>query len=91
MYDLINGANNTVVGFLTGRGIKTGNNNTIIGSNISNLPENLSNNIIISDGSGNKRLRVDSNGNVYFSGPKICLNNTCFTETQLIKLLNLVN
>ncbi len=89
MYDQVSGNNNTVIGFLTGRGVKTGNNNTFIGSNISGLSEGLSNNIIISDGSGNKRFRVDATGNIYLTGPKICLNNTCMTEQQLQKLLQL--
>jgi len=56
--------NNTAIGYNTGRGIVTGINNTIIGANVGGLPADLSNNIIIADGSGNRRINVDSNGRV---------------------------
>jgi hypothetical protein len=54
---------NTIVGSYTGGGITTGVNNTIIGSLVNSLPSNLSNNIIIADGAGNRRINVDSAGN----------------------------
>lgn len=57
-------ANNTVIGFNTGRDLKTGKNNTIIGGNVYGLDSTLNNNIILADGIGNKRLRIDSIGNV---------------------------
>ncbi len=56
--------NNTIIGASTGRGIITGANNTIIGANLIGLPSTLSNNIIISDGSGNRRINVNDIGNV---------------------------
>lgn len=55
---------NTVIGYNTGRGITTGVNNTILGANVSGLSSSLSNNIIIADGAGNRRINVDSSGNV---------------------------
>ena len=67
LYDLniLNGTgNNTAIGYYTGGGIVTGVNNTIIGSNVTGLAAGLSNNIIIADGSGNRRINVDSNGYV---------------------------
>jgi hypothetical protein len=56
--------NNTAIGYNTGRGIITGSNNTILGANVTGLDVNLSNNIILADGEGNRRINVDSNGNV---------------------------
>ena len=58
------GSDNTAIGYNTGRGITTGSNNTILGANVTGLSSTLSNNIIIADGSGNRRINVDSNGNV---------------------------
>jgi trimeric autotransporter adhesin len=55
---------NTLIGYNTGRGITTGVNNTIIGSQVTGLSSSLSNNIIIADGQGNRRINVDSSGNV---------------------------
>ena len=55
---------NTLIGYNTGRGIVTGVNNTILGANVTGLSSSLSNNIIIADGQGNRRINVDSNGNV---------------------------
>ena len=63
--DILDGTgNNTVIGYNAGRGIVTGINNTIIGANVTGLSSTLSNNIIIADGSGNRRINVDSNGNI---------------------------
>src|ERR1039458_6595986 len=56
--------NNTAIGYNAGRGIVTGVNNTILGANITGLAAGLSNNIIIADGAGNRRINVDSSGNV---------------------------
>jgi len=64
LYDLTAGTSNTAIGFATGRGITTGNYNTILGANVTGLSTTLSNNIIIADGQGNRRINVDSNGNV---------------------------
>ena len=58
------GNNNTAIGFATGLGITTGNANTILGANVAGLAPNLSNNIIIADGDGIRRINVDAAGNV---------------------------
>ncbi|MGA0833902.1 MAG: beta strand repeat-containing protein, partial [Candidatus Kapaibacteriota bacterium] len=62
------GSYNVVVGALADTnsvlGSTTANNNTIIGSRISGLPSTLTNYVIIADGSGNRRINVDANGNV---------------------------
>lgn len=63
------GSKNTAVGAKTGKGITTGNANTIIGANVGQSPNtalaaNLSNNIIIADGRGNRRINVNAAGNV---------------------------
>ncbi|MFA5840782.1 MAG: tail fiber domain-containing protein [Candidatus Paceibacterota bacterium] len=58
------GSSNTVIGYNSGLGITTGDNNTIIGANVGQLLAGLSNNIIIADGQGNRRINVNSVGNV---------------------------
>jgi hypothetical protein len=63
-YDVTSGQFNTIIGYNTGRGITTGSNNTIIGGQVIGLSSGLTNNIIIADGSGNRRINVDSNGHV---------------------------
>ncbi len=63
-YDISSSNNNTIVGYNTGRGIITGGNNTIIGSLVTGLAAGLSNNVIIADGAGNRRINVDASGNV---------------------------
>lgn len=61
--NITSGNNNTFLGHNTGTTISTGSNNTIIGSNVS-LPAATSNNIVLADGAGNRRINVDQNGNV---------------------------
>ena len=61
---LTTGSNNTGIGRITGQGITTGSGNTIIGANVTGLTAALTNNIIIADGTGNRRINVDSSGNV---------------------------
>jgi len=68
LYDIQTGSNNTVLGYNTGRGITTGSYNTIIGSSITGLAAGLSNNVIIADGQGNQRIKVDNTGKVAFGG-----------------------
>jgi hypothetical protein len=63
-YDNTEGYSNTMVGYNTGRGITTGDKNTILGANVTGLSADLSNNVIIADGDGNQRIRIDSSGNV---------------------------
>lgn len=55
---------NTFIGFRAAAGLVSGKSNTIIGANVSGLPASLSNNIIIADGDGNRRINIDQNGNV---------------------------
>jgi hypothetical protein len=64
LYNNTTGSNNTALGHNTALGITTGNNNTILGANVTGLAAGLSNNIIIADGSGNRRINVDATGNV---------------------------
>jgi hypothetical protein len=64
------GSDNTAIGYNTGRGITTGSNNTILGANVTGLSPTLANNIIIADGSGNRRINVDSSGNVGIGTPQ---------------------
>jgi hypothetical protein len=58
------GTSNTAIGYNAGLGITTGNYNTIIGANVTGLASSLSNNIIIADGLGNRRINIDDSGNV---------------------------
>lgn len=58
------GSYNSFFGDSTGAGITTGSYNTIIGARVSGLSSSLSNNIILADGQGNRRLNIDNSGNV---------------------------
>ncbi|MFA6790578.1 MAG: hypothetical protein WCR65_03305, partial [Parcubacteria group bacterium] len=64
LHDLTEGISNVAIGYETGRGITIGNYNTIIGANVKGLNADLSNNIIIADGEGNRRINVDGGGKV---------------------------
>jgi hypothetical protein len=64
LFDITTGNNNTAIGDYTGIGITTGSYNTILGANVTGLAADLQNNIIIADGEGNRRINVDSSGNV---------------------------
>ena len=54
--------------YQSGYQMTSGNNNVIIGSFGGSAINGSSNNIIISDGSGNNRIQVDSGGDATFSG-----------------------
>lgn len=56
------GKNNVVLGSFPGPGITTGNYNVIIGNNVTGLATGLNNNIIIADGQGRQKIKVDSFG-----------------------------
>lgn len=64
LFDLTTGNKNTAIGSFSGLGITTGSANTIIGANVRNLSSSLSNNIIVADGDGNRRVNVIANGNM---------------------------
>jgi len=67
MGQLVTGSNNIVIGgnnTNTGAIWLNGSNNTLIGSNLVALPATLSNNIILADGEGNRRINVNAIGNV---------------------------
>jgi hypothetical protein len=81
IFDVQTGSDNTAIGYNTGRGITTGSNNTILGANVTGLSPTLANNIIIADGSGNRRINVDSNGNVGI-GTNTPLYNLDVVETS---------
>jgi len=66
--EVTEGIRNTFVGFNTGKGITTGSKNIIIGADVTGLASDLSNTVIIADGDGNKRIYVDSSGNVGLAG-----------------------
>lgn len=56
------GTFNTGIGTNTAQGLTTGSFNTVIGAQVSGLAAALNNNIIIADGSGIQRLKIDSFG-----------------------------
>lgn len=70
-YDITTATNNTFIGYNTGRGITTGVSNTIIGGSITGLAAALSNNIILADGDGVKRLQFDNTGALTLTGPAV--------------------
>lgn len=57
------GSNNSVLGYNTGIGITTGKSNTILGANVTGLPSDLNNTVILADGDGNRRVYINNNGN----------------------------
>jgi collagen type VII alpha len=59
----INGNNNISLGNLNGSEILTGSNNVLIGNSL-NTTGDISNNIILADGQGNRRINVNATGNV---------------------------
>lgn len=61
--NITTGNNNIFVGYNSGLLVSTGSNNTVIGSNLT-LPAALTGTIVLADGSGNRRINVDQNGNV---------------------------
>jgi len=69
-YSVTSGRVNTLIGYGAGGSITTGSNNTILGSyngNQDGLDIRASNNnIVLSDGDGNPRVRVDSSGTAHF-------------------------
>lgn len=96
LYDLSGGGSNTAVGYNTGRGIVGGYNNTIIGANVTGLPASLTNNIILADGLGNRRLQIDGNGKTRIGDPslttpgtyKLYVEDGILTEKVVIALAN---
>jgi hypothetical protein len=60
---LVSSAHNIVIGNNELNGLTSGSFNTIIGSQINSL-SNISNHIILADGSGNQRIVVDAAGDV---------------------------
>lgn len=57
LYNLTTGSNNVALGYQSGGGITTGSGNTILGANVLGLATNLTNNIILADGTGVIRLQ----------------------------------
>ena len=62
-YNVTTGQYNIFIGSESGGGITTGSYNVVIGA-ISGLSAGLGNTVIVGDGEGNERFRVDSNGNM---------------------------
>ena len=67
-YDTTSSLQSVFIGYNTGRGITTGDYNTIIGANITGLSATLSNHILIADGAGTIRIKVDNNGHLELPG-----------------------
>jgi len=53
------GSNNSALGGNTARGITTGSGNTIVGANVNGLAANLTNNIILANGTGSIKAQHD--------------------------------
>ena len=70
-YSNTSGSTNTFIGPYSGYSMTTGSNNTILGRYNGNQGgldiRTSSNNIVLSDGDGNPRLRIDSVGNTYIN------------------------
>jgi hypothetical protein len=70
-YSVTTGNNNTFVGYASGTSMTTGSKNTILGRYTGNNGgldiRTASNYIVLSDGDGNPRFRMDNNGYPFFS------------------------
>lgn len=65
--------NNSAIGYNSGRGIISGSGNSIFGANVTGLPANLTNNIILANGTGAIKAQHDGTnwtmaGNISASG-----------------------
>jgi trimeric autotransporter adhesin len=95
--DCSTGSNNTALGYGCAFQLTTGSNNTFLGANI-NVPNNLSNTIILGDGNGNQRLYINDIGNAGFGTTtpsnklevKSAFTNNATTSSGL-RLTNLKN
>ena len=88
------GSNNVVIGYQAGQSIITGSKNAIVGK-YSRQASDSSNNVVLSDGAGNVRVRWNSTSNAMFSldsnVPASLDNNTVMTAyNATTKGLNLV-
>jgi hypothetical protein len=83
-YDVTTGDSNTAAGYNTGRGVTTGRANTIIGANVTGLSSTLSNNIILADGDGNKKLIIDSTNLATLSGSLNVNGNATITGSLAV-------
>jgi hypothetical protein len=63
--NLATGSDSVYIGYNSGSLVTTGQYNVILGSHDGNLIASLSNQVIISDGAGAPRIRVDAAGNVF--------------------------
>jgi len=61
----ISGTNNSFFGTFAGNAVSTGSYNVILGSYDGNVIASLSNQVVVSDGSGAPRIRIDAGGNVF--------------------------
>ena len=99
-----NSSRNLAIGAFAGANLTTGSNNVIIGSyNAFNSPINQtgSNWVILSDGSGNVRLAIDSNGNTGIGntspadklsiGGTLAAGNTTITGTLNSNVVSVAN
>jgi trimeric autotransporter adhesin len=85
-----NGSNNIYIGAYTGVGI-TGNNNTFIGSNIAPSVTTVSNSVIIGDGAGNQRIKIDNLGGTTITGLAGTNTGKVLTADATGKLLLVAN
>jgi hypothetical protein len=61
----------TIIGHGSGGGLTGGTANTIIGANVLGLTGTLSNNILLADGDGNVRIKVDGATAAYINTPLV--------------------
>ena len=89
LVELTTGSGNTSIGYMHS-GLTVGSKNTFIGGKIflSASESGLTNNIILTDGDGNRRLSIDSSGNATFQGSVSASGG--FFDTSDINLKNIV-
>jgi len=61
----VSGTNNSFLGAFAGNAVSTGSYNVILGSYDGNVIASLSNQVVVSDGAGAPRIRIDAGGNTF--------------------------
>jgi hypothetical protein len=75
--EILSGTDSTFVGYGAGKSVTTGNYNVILGNYDGNVIAAMSNQVVIADGAGAPRIRIDAQGNTFVvSGDNSTTANT---------------
>jgi hypothetical protein len=63
--EILSGTDSVFIGYGAGKSITSGNYNVVLGNYDGNVIASLSNQVVIADGAGAPRIRIDAGGNVF--------------------------